>query len=471
MALSQMGMIGLGVMGRNLALNLEDHDYSVAVWNLEPEKTEAFIEENKGKRFTGTRTFEELVASLEKPRRIMMMIKAGAPVDSVIGKIAPLLDKGDILFDGGNSHFDDTRRREEALREKGIRFFGVGISGGEEGARNGPSIMPGGDREGYEHLRPVLEAIAARSESGPCVAYLGPDGAGHFVKMVHNGIEYGDMQLIAEAYDILSRGLDMSADELATLFAKWNEGPLASFLMELTAKIFTVRDPETGEPLVEKILDKAGQKGTGRWTVQTALELGVSIPTISAALDARILSSLKDERVAASSLIEGGARDSRDLEKADFIEAVRDALYASKITAYAQGMKLIREASKQYEWNVDLREVARIWKAGCIIRASLLDPIMNAFETTPDIPSLLVHPPFREAIAKAEKGWRFAVRTAMHRGIPVPAMAASLMYFDSYRTADLPQNLTQAQRDAFGAHTYIRKDRPSEGAVHTDWLD
>ncbi len=467
-----MGMIGLGVMGRNLALNLEDHDYSVAVWNLEPEATDAFIKENKGKRITGTRTFEELVASIEKPRRIMIMIKAGAPVDSVIGKIAPLLDKGDILFDGGNSHFDDTRRREAALREKGIRFFGVGISGGEEGARNGPSIMPGGDKEGYEHLRPVLEAIAARSDSGPCVAYLGPDGAGHFVKMVHNGIEYGDMQLIAEAYDILSRGLDMKADELATLFAEWNEGPLASFLMELTAKIFTVRDPETGDPLVDKILDKAGQKGTGRWTVQTALELGVTIPTISAALDARILSSLKDERVAAAAKMIGTtARGSLNLKKSDFIDAVRDALYASKIAAYAQGMKLIREASKHYGWDVNLREVARIWKAGCIIRASLLDPIMYAFEKTPDIPSLLVHPPFREAIARAEEGWRFAVRTALHRGIPVPAMAASLMYFDSYRTADLPQNLTQAQRDAFGAHTYIRKDRPDDGPVHTDWLD
>ena len=463
------GMIGLGVMGENLALNIEDHGFPVAVWNLEGEWVDRFLANNPGKQLVGTKTFEEFVAALEKPRRIMMMIKAGAPVDMTLEKLAPHLEAGDIVIDGGNSWFKDTQERTRRLEALGLHFVGSGVSGGEEGARFGPSLMPGGSRESWEALRPVFEAIAARSDSGPCVTYVGPDGAGHFVKMVHNGIEYGDMQLIAEAYEMLRRGLGLGAEELADIFDEWNRGRLESFLIEITAKIFRVRDDETGAPLVDKVLDKAGQKGTGKWTAQVALDLGVSIPTIAAAIDARVLSSMKDERVRASSLL-GGAPPPPVAERTQFIADVHDALYAAKICSYAQGMALIQAGSNEWKWSIDMREMARIWKAGCIIRARFLDSIMRAYERNATLPNLLLDDAFRDDIASAQPAWRRAVSFAQSNGIAVPAMSASLAYFDAYRTADLPQNLTQAQRDYFGAHTYQRNDKGKDAPfVHTEW--
>jgi 6-phosphogluconate dehydrogenase len=399
----------------------------------------------------------------------MMMIRAGAPVDLTIERIKPLLEEGDILIDGGNSYFKDTQRREEALKKDGLCFVGSGVSGGEEGARHGPSLMPGGAREAYEHLRPILEAIAAKTDSGACVTYVGPDGAGHFVKMVHNGIEYGDMQLIAEAYDILRNGLRLEAAELADIFEGWNRGPLESFLIEITANIFRRRDEETGKPLVDLVLDKAEQKGTGKWTTEEALELGVPIPTIAAAIDARMLSSMKDERVAAGKKIKGPRAQRSRGPKEKLVQAVHDALYASKICSYAQGLSLIQRGSEEYKWGVNLSEMARIWKGGCIIRARFLNSIMNAYNRRPDLPNLLLDDEFNRWIQKAQANWRLAVKTALGIGVPVPAMSASLSYFDSYRTARLPQNLTQAQRDYFGSHTYERVDHPEIGHVHTQW--
>ncbi|HEX8152133.1 MAG TPA: NADP-dependent phosphogluconate dehydrogenase, partial [Thermoanaerobaculia bacterium] len=391
------GMIGLGVMGENLALNIEEHGFPVAVWNLEGEWVDRFLANHPGKQLAGTKTFEELVAALEKPRRIMMMIKAGAPVDMTLEKLAPHLQAGDIVIDGGNSWFKDTQERTKRMEALGLHFVGSGVSGGEEGARFGPSLMPGGSRESWEALRPVFEAIAARSDSGPCVTYVGPDGAGHFVKMVHNGIEYGDMQLIAEAYEMLRRGLGLGAAELADIFDEWNRGTLESFLIEITAKIFRVPDPEGGGALVDKVLDKAGQKGTGKWTAQVALDLGVSIPTIAAAIDARVLSSMKDERVLASSVL-GGAPPSPAAapDRAQFIADVHDALYAAKICSYAQGMALIQAGSNEWKWSIDMREMARIWKAGCIIRAKFLDSIMRAYERNEDLANLLLDQAFRD---------------------------------------------------------------------------
>jgi 6-phosphogluconate dehydrogenase len=466
---AQFGMIGLAVMGRNLALNVEEHGFPVAVWNLETEWVDSFVGENQGKRFTGARSIEEFVRSLERPRRMMMMIRAGAPVDMTIERIKPLLEEGDILIDGGNSYFKDTQRREEALRKDGLRFIGSGVSGGEEGARHGPSLMPGGAREAYEHVRPIFEAIAAKTDSGACVTYVGPDGAGHFVKMVHNGIEYGDMQLIAEAYDVLRSALRLDATELADIFAEWNRGPLESFLIEITANIFRHRDEETGKPLVDLVLDKAEQKGTGKWTAQEALDQAVAIPTIAAAIDARVLSSMKDERVAAGKKIKGPRAQRSRGDKQKVIQAVHDALYASKICSYAQGLSLIRRGSNEHKWDVNLSEMARIWKGGCIIRARFLNSIMNAYNRRPDLPNLLLDDEFNHWIQSAQANWRLAVKTAQGMGVPVPAMSASLSYFDSYRTARLPQNLTQAQRDYFGSHTYERIDHPDRGHVHTDW--
>ena len=466
---AQFGMIGLAVMGRNLALNVEEHGFPVAVWNLETEWVDSFVNDNRGKQFIGTRSIEEFVRALERPRRIMMMIRAGAPVDLTIERIKPLLEEGDILIDGGNSYFKDTQRREETLRKEGLCFVGSGVSGGEEGARHGPSLMPGGAREAYEHLRPILEAIAAKTDSGACVTYVGPDGAGHFVKMVHNGIEYGDMQLIAEAYHILRNGLRLEAAELADIFEGWNRGPLESFLIEITANIFRHRDEETGKPLVDLVLDKAEQKGTGKWTTEEALELGVPIPTIAAAIDARMLSSMKDERVAAGKKIKGPRTQRSRGPKEKLIQAVHDALYASKICSYAQGLSLIQKGSEEYKWGVNLSEMARIWKGGCIIRARFLNSIMNAYNRRPDLPNLLLDDEFNRWIQSAQANWRLAVKTALGIGVPVPAMSASLSYFDSYRTARLPQNLTQAQRDYFGSHTYERVDHPESGHVHTQW--
>jgi len=467
---SQFGMIGLAVMGSNLALNIEEHGFSVAVWNREPEKTAQFIAANQGKKFTGTKTLEELVGALERPRRIMMMIKAGAPVDEMLEKLMPLLEDGDVVIDGGNSWFKDTQLRAQRLLDRKLHFVGSGVSGGEDGARFGPSLMPGGTRESWESIREVFEAIAARSDSGPCVTWCGTDGAGHFVKMVHNGIEYGDMQLIAEAYDLLRRGLHMSAGELADVFDEWNRGPLQSFLIEITAKIFRKQDPESGGALVDKVLDKAGQKGTGKWTAQVALDLGVPIPTIAAAIDARVLSSMKTERVAASKVIPPGPSASRDADRQQVIDQVHGALYAAKVCSYAQGFALIQAGSREWNWNIDLRETARIWKAGCIIRAKFLDSIMRAYERRSDLPNLLLDDTFNAELAERQPQWRMAVTLGQSNGIPVPAFASSLAYYDSYRAADLPQNLTQAQRDFFGAHTYQRNDQGEDAPfVHTEW--
>jgi 6-phosphogluconate dehydrogenase len=466
---AQFGMIGLGVMGRNLAMNVEEHGFPVAVWNLETDWTDAFIGQNPDKRLFGARTLEEFVALLEKPRRIMMMIKAGAPVDSTIERIRPLLEEGDILIDGGNSFFEDTRRRELELRESGIRFLGTGVSGGEEGARHGPSLMPGGSREAYEQVQAIFERIAATSDSGPCVTWVGPDAAGHFVKMVHNGIEYGDMQLIAEAYAILRIALNLEPEQLAAIFEEWNRGPLESFLIEITARIFRAQDEESGRPLIDVVLDKAEQKGTGKWTVEHSLNLGVPVPTIAAALDARLLSSMKDERVAASQKIKGPRLQGFRGARQKIVDSVRDALYASKICSYAQGLSLIRRGSETYNWNVNLSEMARIWKAGCIIRARLLDSIMKAYNRRPDLPNLLLDDDFNSWIQSAQSNWRLAVKTAVSMGVAVPAIGGSLAYFDGYRSARLPQNMTQAQRDYFGSHTYERVDHPERGHVHTDW--
>ncbi|HYE24121.1 MAG TPA: NADP-dependent phosphogluconate dehydrogenase [Clostridia bacterium] len=466
---AEFGVVGLGVMGQNLALNVESHGHSVAVWNLEPEWVDRFVQRNAGRKLVGAKALEDFVRALARPRRILMMIKAGEPVDQMLERLAPLLDPGDIVIDGGNSWFKDTQRREMACRSKQVNFFGMGVSGGEEGARHGPSLMPGGARESYEHVRPILQDIAAKTGSGACVTYVGPDGAGHFVKMVHNGIEYGDMQLIAEAYDLMRKALGLGAAELADIFGEWNRGALESYLIEITSTILAINDPETGAPLVDLVLDQAGQKGTGKWTAQVALDLAVPIPTIAAAIDARVLSSMKQERVRAAAKLASSATGQFSGDKRRFVLAVHDALYASKICSYAQGMRLIRAGSDEYGWEIDLREMARIWTGGCIIRARLLNGIMQAYEREPKLANLLLDAFFSRKIAEAEQAWRETIAVAVALGIPVPAMSASLAYYDSYRSSNLPQNLTQAQRDFFGAHTYRRADRPEAGAVHTDW--
>ena len=466
---AQFGMIGLGVMGSNLALNVEEHGFTVAVWNLEPERVREFGSEHAGKKFAATTELEDFVRAVARPRRIMMMIKAGRPVDQMIDRLLPMLDEGDVLIDGGNSWFKETQERTARVAASGLHFVGSGVSGGEEGARFGPSLMPGGARESWERIRDVFEAIAARSDSGPCVTWCGPDGAGHFVKMVHNGIEYADMQLIAEAYDLLRRVAGLSADELAEVFDDWNRGPLQSFLIEITANIFRVRDRENGGPLVDRILDKAGQKGTGRWTAQVALDLAVPVPTIAAAIEARVLSSMKDERVAASTLLPAPA-PLRTSHRAEVIRQVHDALYAAKVCSYAQGFALLAAGSREWSWGIDLREIARIWKAGCIIRAKFLDSIMQAYERRPELPNLLVDETFARELARVQPQWRSCVTLGQSAGVALPAFSSSLAYFDSYRTAELPQNLTQAQRDYFGAHTYQRNDAgPDAPFVHTEW--
>jgi 6-phosphogluconate dehydrogenase len=466
---SQFGIIGLGTMGRNLALNIESRGYRVAVWNLESQWVEDFLRDHSGAKFEGTTTFEAFTAALERPRRIMMMIPAGKPVDATIEKLQPLLDRGDVVIDGGNSWFEDTQRREAALRPAGLHFIGCGVSGGEEGARRGPSLMPGGAPEAWPIIREVFEAIAAKTEAGPCVTHVGPDGAGHFVKMVHNGIEYGDMQLLAETWDVLRRGLGMAAPQTADVFEEWNAGPLESFLTELTARVCRKMDPETGQPLVDLILDKAGQKGTGRWTSQIALDLGVAIPTIAAAIDARVLSSMKNERVEAGKRLAGPAPGEafRGEDTKQVVDDLRDALYAARVCAYAQGMALIRAGSDRYKWNVDLAEIGRIWKGGCIIRARLLDPVRHAFGAQPGLVNLLLDPALGDAVEAVQSGWRRTIARAANAGLPLAAHTSALGYFDAYRSPRLPQNLTQAQRDAFGAHTYERVDRP--GSVHSEW--
>jgi 6-phosphogluconate dehydrogenase len=465
----QFGMLGVGVMGRNLAWNIADHGYTVSAWNREQDMLADVVAQAPGK-IHPTKTLEEFVASLERPRRIMIMITAGKPVDMVLDALEPLLEPGDIVIEGGNSWFEDTQRREARLTAKGLFFFGVGVSGGEDGARFGPSLMPGGAAAAYPRIQPILEAIAARTDAGACVTHCGPDGAGHFVKMVHNGIEYADMQFIAEAYDVLRRLGGLDAPALAKTFADWNKGPLESFLIEITSKVFEVADPRTpGGYLVDKVLDKAGQKGTGKWTAKIALDLGVSIPSIAAAIDARVLSSMKDARVAASAVLRG-PKVAPVSDKDALIKAVHDALYAAKIVDYAQGLALIRAASDNFKWGIQLEQMARIWKGGCIIRARMLDPIRAAYQRRPDLANLLLDETIHAQLEGVQENWRKVIGLAQQNGIPVPAMAASLSYYDSYRTASLPQNLTQAQRDAFGAHTYQRSDAPDEGFVHTDWL-
>jgi 6-phosphogluconate dehydrogenase len=456
-------------MGSNLALNAAEHGFPVALHNRTTATAERLVAEHPGLPLAAHASAAAFVAALAPPRRVLLMLPAGAPVDASIAALAPLLAPGDVLVDGGNSQVGDTQRRERELAERGLLFVGCGISGGAEGARHGPSLMPGGDAHAYARLAPVFEVIAARTPDGPCVAHVGSDGAGHFVKMVHNGIEYGDMQLIAEAYDILRGALGMSAPEMAEVFAEWNDGDLDSFLIEITSKILRVKDPETGKPLVDLVLDKAGQKGTGRWTSSIALELGVPIPTIDAAVAARTISSDKAGRVEASKAIAGPRVNAFDGDRREFIAAIRDALYASKICSYAQGMNLIRAGSKEYDWGIDLAETARIWQAGCIIRARFLGRIKDAYQNNPELPSLLLDPGFRNWVENAQSNWRRVVAVAAARGVPVLAIGSSLAYFDMVRTENLPLNLTPAQRDYFGSHTYERVDRPELGAVHTEW--
>ena len=470
MTLQSFGVIGLAVMGENLALNVERNGFPITVYNRTAEKTDAFMHTRaQGKNVKAAYTLEEFVASLERPRKILIMVKAGAPVDGVIDQLKPLLQDGDIIIDGGNSLYDDTARRTRDLENTGLTFIGMGVSGGEEGALNGPSLMPGGTKGAYDYLEPILTKISAQVDDGPCVTYIGPGGAGHYVKMVHNGIEYGDMQLIAEAYDLLKTALGLDHKQLQEVFAQWNTtDELNSFLIEITANIFKYIDPDTNQPLVDVIMDAAGQKGTGRWTVQGALELGVAIPTMTAAVNGRIMSAYKQERVAASQILTGPTGKYQG-DAQTFINQIRDALYCSKICSYAQGMALLSSASKAFSYNLNLGEIARIWKGGCIIRAGFLDKIKSAFNENPELPNLLLAPEFRQTILDRQDAWREVLAQSAKLGIPVPAFSASLDYFDSYRRDRLPQNLTQAQRDYFGAHTYERLDKP--GAFHTEWTE
>ncbi len=471
MSTCDIGLIGLAVMGENLVLNMESRGFHVAVFNRTTSVVETFeAGRGKGKNFVFAKTLQEFVAALKKPRRAQIMVKAGAPVDAVIGQLVPLLEPGDVIIDGGNSLWTDTQRREKTLKEKGIHFFGVGVSGGEEGALKGPSIMPGGSKEGWQALAPIYTKIAAIAEGEPCCRYMGPDGAGHYVKMAHNGIEYGDMQLICEAYAILKAVLNPSAEEFHQIFGEWNKGELDSFLIEITTNIFTRKDPETGQPIVNLILDRAGQKGTGRWTVGHAVEMGVPLSVIGSAVEARILSSLKDERIAASAVLKGPSPKPYAGDRTKLIEAVRDALYASKIISYAQGMVQLGKASELYDWNLNFEDIASIWRGGCIIRARFLNRITAAYKKNPALKNLVLDPFFAEVLQRTQANWRIAVQTAIEYGTAVPAFSAALSYFDSYRAANLPANLLQAQRDYFGAHTYERIDKPRGEFFHTEWF-
>ncbi len=465
-----IGLIGLAVMGENLVLNMESKEFSVAVFNRTTEVTEKFAAgRGKGKNIRPARTTEEFVGALKRPRKAMIMVKAGAPVDAVIAQLAPLLEKGDVVVDGGNSLFTDTQRRCKDLEGRGIHFVGCGVSGGEEGALKGPSLMPGGSRESWEMIAPIFRKIAAQVDGEPCCRYMGPDGAGHYVKMVHNGIEYGDMQLICEAYAILKDVIGMDAPQLADTFTEWNKGDLDSYLIEITSQIFRKIDPETSKPLVDVILDKAGQKGTGIWTLQSAIQQSVVISTINAAVEARVISSRKDERVASSKILPQPKPKRFKGDRAQLVDAVRNALYASKIVSYAQGMELLGAASTQYKWNLNFGDIATIWRGGCIIRAKFLNRIVDAYKRDPALHNLLLDSYFTGIIEKTQDNWRVAVSTAAEHGVAVPAFSASLAYFDSYRQARLPSNLLQAQRDFFGAHTYERVDKP--GVFHTEWIE
>jgi len=469
----KIGVVGLGVMGANLARNMAGKGFPVAGYDLDAAKTRAFADgQPKDSGIGSADAPDRLMAALERPRRVLMMVPAGPAVDSVIAHLRPHLEREDILIDGGNSFFRDTDRRADDLASTGFRFVGMGVSGGEEGALRGPSMMPGGPREAWDALAPILRAIAAKAEDGePCVAYMGPRGAGHYVKMIHNGIEYGDMQLIAEVYDVLSRAAGMPAPEIAQVFAAWNEGELKSYLIEITARVLGRLDADTGQPLVDLILDEAQQKGTGKWMSQNSFDVGAPIPTVNAAVEARLLSALKSERVVASGVLSGpNAQVWGSLSRADrakVVDSTRQALYAAKITSYAQGMALLRLASEEYRYDIDLAGVARIWRAGCIIRAALLSDIQRAFGRNPRLVNLMLDESFSKALESGQQAMREVVQTAIAAGIPVPALSSSLAYYDAYRSARLPANLTQAQRDYFGAHTYRRIDR--DGVFHTDW--
>jgi 6-phosphogluconate dehydrogenase len=465
-----IGLIGLAVMGQNLVLNMNDHGYKVAVFNRTVSKVDDFVaNEAKGTQVVGAHSIEELAALLKRPRRIMLMVKAGDTVDQMIDHILPHLEAGDIVIDGGNSLFTDSNRRTKALAEKGILFIGTGVSGGEEGARFGPSIMPGGNPAAWPHVRDIFQAISAKVEDGtPCCDWVGENGAGHYVKMVHNGIEYGDMQLICEAYDLLQRGLGLKADELAEVFTDWNKGELDSYLIEISSHIFAKKDDD-GQAIVDKILDTAGQKGTGKWTVFSSLDLGQPVTLIGESVFARCLSALKAERVNASKILEGPAPKAVDGDRAEFIENVRRALYCSKIISYAQGYMLLRAAAKENGWNLNMGGIALMWRGGCIIRSRFLGKIKDAFDKNPGIENLLLDSFFFEALNKYQASWRKALVNAVEMGVPTPAFSTALAFFDGYRTARLPANLLQAQRDYFGAHTYERTDKPRGEYFHTNW--
>ena len=469
-ATCDIGLIGLAVMGQNLVLNMNDHGFRVAVFNRTVSKVDDFIaNEAKGTQIAGTHSIQELVQALKKPRRVMLMVKAGDTVDQMISQVVPYLEKGDIVVDGGNSHFPDTNRRTKSLNEKGILYIGTGVSGGEEGARFGPSIMPGGNPEAWPHVKDIFQSIAAKVEDGtPCCDWVGEAGAGHYVKMVHNGIEYGDMQLICEAYQLLKDGLGLNADELHRIFAEWNKGELDSFLIEITAEIFSKKD-EDGVPMIDKILDTAGQKGTGKWTAISALDLGMPVTLIGEAVFARCLSALKDERVDASKVLCGPKHRTDSLGRTAFIEDVRRALYCSKMISYAQGYMLLREAAKEEGWHLNMGGIALMWRGGCIIRSRFLAKIKEAYEKNPDLTNLLMDDFFSGVLNDYQVSWRRAIIHAIGIGVPTPAFSTALAFFDGYRSERLPANLLQAQRDFFGAHTYERVDKPRGQFFHTNW--
>jgi 6-phosphogluconate dehydrogenase len=467
---ADIGLVGLAVMGENLVLNMESHGFTVAVFNRTTSKVDSFVSGRaKGKKIVGTHSPQELVAALKAPRKIMIMVKAGAAVDDVINELVPLLEPGDILIDGGNSHFPDSTRRTRELKQKGLLFIGTGVSGGEEGALKGPSIMPGGNPDAWPAVKPIFQAIAAKVADGsPCCDWVGPEGSGHFVKMVHNGIEYGDMQLICEAYHLIRELLQMEPAAIHDVFDRWNKGPLDSYLIEITRDILGYIDPDTKVPLIDKILDTAGQKGTGKWTVVSACDLGMPLTLIGEAVFARCLSAQKDERVAASSILKGPT-SSFDIHEDSFVDAVEKALYASKIVSYAQGFALMDAMADESDWEINKGAVALMWRGGCIIRSAFLGKIKEAFDENPKLPNLMLDNYFRGEIERCQHGWRRAVGAAVAQGIPVPAMTSALTYFDGYRSARLPANLLQAQRDYFGAHTYERVDRPRGQFFHSNW--
>jgi 6-phosphogluconate dehydrogenase len=471
---ADIGLVGLAVMGENLVLNMESHGFTVAVFNRTTSKVDEFINgRGKGKKFVGCHSPKELVAAIKRPRKVMMLVKAGQAVDDTIAQIAPHLEPGDILIDGGNTHFPDTTRRMKELAAKGIRFIGTGVSGGEEGALKGPSIMPGGDPTAWPEVKPIFQSIAAKvkdtdGKEAPCCDWVGPEGAGHFVKMVHNGIEYGDMQLICESYQLMKDLLGLTPEELQQVFAKWNKGVLDSYLIEITADIFGYKCPDTGKPLVDLILDTAGQKGTGKWTVDSATENGSPLTLIAEAVFSRCLSALKDERVAASSVL-AGPPVAKLTDREQFINDVEMALYASKIISYAQGYALMREQAKASKWELNNGGIALMWRGGCIIRSAFLGKIKEAFDRNAKLVNLVVDPFFAGELGRAQSGWRRVVGVAAANGIPVPAISSALAYYDGYRTGRLPANLLQAQRDYFGAHTYERLDKPRGQFFHTNW--